>query len=159
MAMDQNETASERKSLKKQLQNNTLALLEERIQRRTEARLARIGEDPALIDARLQALDREWDIDRAIEAQVAAVSMFGFVLGLTRRGRRLFGLPTIAATFLLQKTLQGWSNSPVVTFRRLGFRTTQEIEKERLVLKSRRGDFEHLRWRQATHEPSLRTDH
>jgi hypothetical protein len=43
-------------------------------------------------------------------------------------------LTAAAATFLLQHALQGWS-PPVPVLRRLGFRTANEIEAERRVLR------------------------
>ena len=42
--------------------------------------------------------------------------------------------------FLLQHALQGWC-PPVPVFRRLGVRTTAEIDRERYALKALRGDF------------------
>jgi hypothetical protein len=45
--------------------------------------------------------------------------------------------------FLLQHALQGWC-PPVPVFRRLGVRTTAEIDRERYALKALRGDFKRL---------------
>lgn len=63
----------------------------------------------------------------------------GIVLGA--RGSRTWLLLSAAVTaFLLQHALQGWC-PPVPVLRRLGFRTTQEIERERQAVKALRGDF------------------
>ena len=51
--------------------------------------------------------------------------------------------PVIVCGFLLQHAIQGWC-PPVPVFRRLGVRTSFEIEQERYALKSLRGDFQGL---------------
>ena len=57
--------------------------------------------------------------------------------------RRLLILPVMVAGFLLQHAVQGWC-PPVPVFRRLGFRTANEIDAERYALKAIRGDFDDL---------------
>ncbi len=112
----------------------------ERITRQTEGNVAYYStRDPRLLDLRLHELDREWDIERILEANAATVSLIG--LGLTRfvsRGWIL--LPLAVAGFLLQHAIQGWC-PPVTLFRRLGVRTQREIDEERYALKAIRGDF------------------
>jgi hypothetical protein len=88
---------------------------------------------------RLDELDREWDIERALEANAAAVSLIGLALGRLV-SRRWYFLPTAVATFLLQHAVQGWC-PPVGLFRRYGVRTQREIDEERYALKLMRGDF------------------
>jgi hypothetical protein len=94
---------------------------------------------PEEIDRRLMELDEEWDIERALETQAASVMLFGSFMGLLA-GRKWFILPTVVSGFLLQHALQGWC-PPVGLFRRLGIRTSREIENERAALKALRGDF------------------
>jgi len=111
------------------------------IRRQTEENVARIAAaGPAAIECRLAELDREWDIERTLEANAAAVSLFGSVLGFTV-DRRFFALPAVVSAFLLQHALQGWC-PPVPLFRHLGFRTADEIDHERYTLKALRGDFD-----------------
>jgi hypothetical protein len=45
--------------------------------------------------------------------------------------------------FLLQHAVQGWC-PPIIWFRRLGVRTSTEIDHERNALKALRGDFRHV---------------
>ena len=111
----------------------------ERIIRRTDSNVRSYAADRRLIDLRLQDLDREWDIERVLEANAAAVSLFGLALGRLI-SRRWYFLPTAVATFLLQHAVQGWC-PPVSVFRRLGIRTQREIDEERYALKLMRGDF------------------
>jgi hypothetical protein len=112
----------------------------ERIARETEARVAgcAAGGVPA-IERRLAELDREWDIERAIEANASSLALTGVLLG-TFVDRRILVLPALVAGFLLQHALQGWC-PPVPVLRRLGFRTQTEIDQERYALKALRGDF------------------
>ena len=91
------------------------------------------------ISRRLQELDEEWDIERAIEANAAAASLLGLTFGLLGRSR-WFLLPAAASGFLLQHAVQGWC-PPIPVLRRLGFRTSFEIEQERQALKLLRGDY------------------
>jgi hypothetical protein len=115
----------------------------EAIRRHTEetvARVARAG--PEAIERRLRELDREWDIERTLEANAASVGLIGLGLGAFVN-RRLYILPGLVCGFLLQHALQGWC-PPVPIFRRLGFRTASEIDHERYALKVLRGDFRSL---------------
>jgi hypothetical protein len=91
------------------------------------------------IPRRLRELDEEWDIERAIEANAAGIGLIGVMLGATR-DRRWLVLPALVSTFLFQHAVQGWC-PPVPILRRLGFRTSFEIEEERQALKALRGDY------------------
>ena len=95
------------------------------------------------IPQRLHALDREWDIERAIEANAATLGLLGVTLAATHN-RRWLALPALVTGFLLQHAVQGWC-PPVPVLRRLGFRTTFEIEEERQALKALRGDYKKVR--------------
>ncbi|HWC51850.1 MAG TPA: hypothetical protein VG453_09180 [Nitrospira sp.] len=114
--------------------------LNERIIRQTENNVGRYAVDSRLIDMRLKELDREWDIERTLEVNAAAVSLIGLSLGRLVN-RRWYVLPTAVAAFLLQHAVQGWC-PPVGLFRRLGVRTQREIDEERYALKLIRGDFD-----------------
>ena len=112
----------------------------EAIRRRTHEDIARIAAGgPEAIDRRLAELDREWDIERTLEANAATVALVGLGLG-TFVDRRFYLLPAAVAGFLLQHAVQGWC-PPMPVFRRLGVRTASEIEEERYALKALRGDF------------------
>ena len=114
-----------------------------RIQHETRARIARFrNASPAVISQRLAELEREWDIERVLEANAATVSMLGITLGATHH-RRWFVLPAVVGGFLLQHAIQGWC-PPLALFRRMGIRTQREIDEERFALKVLRGDFRHV---------------
>lgn len=87
---------------------------------------------PDEIPARLRALDREWDVERALATGSSCLSLLGLAIGLSGR-RGGFLLPLAVQGFYLQHTLQGWC-PPLPVFRRLGFRTPNEIEAERCAL-------------------------
>ena len=92
------------------------------------------------ITKRLEQLDREWDIERTLEANAASIMLIGLTLGAFAHWLFFF-LPVIVAAFLLQHALQGWC-PPVPIFRRRGVRTASEIDEERTALRILRGDFE-----------------
>jgi hypothetical protein len=123
---------------------NTPRVLNEKIRRQTELRVAECAAGGLdAIERRLAELDREWDIERVLEANAASLSVVGTLLGLFR-SRRFLILPAAVGGFLLQHALQGWC-PPVPLLRRLGVRTQTEIEVERYALKALRGDFVFVR--------------
>lgn len=87
-----------------------------------------------VINERLEELDAEWDIERTLEANAAAVSLVGLTLGATLN-KRWFLLPTAVSLFLLQHAIQGWC-PPLEVFRQMGVRTSAEIDRERHALQS-----------------------
>ncbi len=102
-------------------------------------RLVDFALHPERINERLHQLDREWDIERALEANASTFALAGLTLGLGV-DRRWLTLPVLVAGFLLQHAVQGWC-PPLPVLRRLGFRTQREIDSERYALKALRGDF------------------
>lgn len=110
-----------------------------RIRRQIEINVHYYALHPHEIDRRLEELDREWDIERMLEATAATLALSGTVLGILRH-RGFLMLPLAVAAFLLQHALQGWC-PPVSVLRRQGVRTAAEIASERAALKALRGDF------------------
>ena len=124
----------------RRVQRNTDVEINARIRRQIEANVAYYAQHPEEIGRRLDELDREWDIERTLEANAASIGFTGVALGaLVHRGWLL--LPAAVTAFLLQHALQGWC-PPVPFFRRRGVRTAEEIGEERYALKVLRGDFE-----------------
>ena len=104
-----------------------------------QARLVYYSHQLDRIEQRLGELDQEWDIERMLQANAAAVVLVSLLLGLGSRKWRI--LPWVVGGFLLQHAIQGWC-PPVEVFRRMGMRTTREIDQERFALKALRGDFQ-----------------
>ena len=122
---------------------HTAEAVNEQIRRQTEENVARYAvAGPDAIGRRLAELDREWDIERTLEANAASISLIGLALGAAV-DRRFFIVPGLVAGFLLQHAVQGWC-PPVTFFRRRGFRTSSEIDQERYALKALRGDFRNV---------------
>jgi hypothetical protein len=114
---------------------NTAGAVNERIDRQIEVNvLSYRNKTPDQIRRRIWDLEREWDIERALELMASSLSLTGIVLGLTK-GKRWFLLPTGVLSFLFMHAVQGWC-PPVPILRRLGFRTREEIDRERYALKS-----------------------
>lgn len=109
----------------------------EGIMRRRVAAYAELG--PEYIERRLQRLEREWDIERVLELNAAVAFASGVALG-TVVNKRWFALPVAVAFFLGQHALQGWC-PPLTLFRKMGYRTRAEIDKEKHALMAVRGDF------------------
>jgi hypothetical protein len=117
---------------------NTVEEIDRRIRRELEARVCYYAQRPQEIDGRLEELDQEWDLERLLQTNVGIFSLAGLALGVMRG--RWYLLSAVAATFLIQQAVEGWC-PPVPVFRRLGIRTTGEIDHERYALKALRGDF------------------
>jgi len=120
----------------------------EQINRRIQDQIRRnvahyCGCSAELIDLRLKELDEEWDVERALEFNAAALATSSIVLGVFGR-KRWFLLAAVVTGFLAQHALQGWC-PPLPILRRLGMRTAYEIDQERYALKALRGDFQGLK--------------
>ncbi len=96
------------------------------------------------INRRLEDLDHEWDIERALEANAAAAMAASLLIAKVGKSKAWLLMPAAIAGFLLQHALSGWC-PPVPIMRRLGFRTAAEIDVERYALKAVRGDFRNIR--------------
>jgi hypothetical protein len=118
---------------------HTADAVNRRLRQETESRVAYFAEHPDEIDARVGELDREWDIERVLEANASMIAFAGVALGATV-DRRWLALPALVTAFLFQHAVQGWC-PPIPVLRRLGVRTASEIDEERYALKALRGDF------------------
>ncbi len=94
------------------------------------------------IEGHIRSLDREWDIERMLEANASFFSILGVALALMT-SKKWLALPAIVSGFLMQQVWQG-SSPPVELLRRMGMRTRSEIQQERCALKALRGDFDDL---------------
>ncbi len=119
---------------------HTRESINEEIRREAEARVRYYADHPGEIEDRLDELDREWDVERLLETNAAALT--GTILGIAV-DRRYLLLPLAVTAFLLQHAVQGWC-PPLPILRRLGVRTAREIETERYALMALRGDFDDL---------------
>jgi hypothetical protein len=115
----------------------------EHIRQQTQRSVMYYAEHPEQIEARLEELDREWDIERTLEVNMSSIALTGLVLAATVNRKWLL-LPATVLGFFMQHALQGWC-PPLPALRRLGVRTTKEIAAERNALKIIRGDYEKAR--------------
>ncbi len=122
---------------------NTAGDINRRIARDAEVRLAYYRDHPDEIADRIRELDLEWDVDRVLEANAATLAFAGVAFG-AMGSRAWLVLPALVTSFLLQHAVQGWC-PPLPVLRRIGFRTAEEISRERYALKALRGDFDDLR--------------
>ena len=117
---------------------------QERLDAELMARVAQLARAPRSgLGARIRELEREWDIERVLEASAALVGGAGVLLA-ARSNRRWLLLPALVTGFLLQHALQGWC-PPLEPLRRMGIRTRREIDLELHAVKALRGDYDQLR--------------
>ena len=112
----------------------------EEILREMRERIASYASRPQdEVERRLDELDGEWDLERALQVNAAVLSLAGLVLGVTR-DRKWLWMPGVVAGFLLQHAVSGWC-PPVEVLRRWKLRTREEIDAEKFALRAQRGDF------------------
>ncbi len=90
-----------------------------------------VAAGPDAIEQRLTALQKEWDIDRVLMANFAALVFLQLVAA--RRDRRWLWGPLVQTPFLMMHAVAGWC-PPSLWFRPMGFRTRSEIQAEREML-------------------------
>lgn len=108
-------------------------------------------ESPEVIGRRIEELDREFDVERTLQANASTLALAGIGLAVAH-DRRWLALPATVLGFLLLHATQGWC-PPLPVLRRLGVRTRGEIDRERFVLKYLRGDFAGIDWASARRAP------
>jgi hypothetical protein len=97
---------------------------------------------PAAIEQRLTALGREWTSGRLVKVTTAIGILGGLILaGFVNIWWLL--LPVAMGLLLIQYAFSRVSLLTLL-FRGLGFRSSLEIEHERMALKALRGDFRHI---------------
>ena len=111
---------------------NTSEKVNHDIQMYTQNSIYFYRRNPQLIEQRLDELDKEWDIERILETNAASLIVASSTLGFLVN-KKFFAIPFVVGTFLLQHALQGWC-PPLPILRRLGYRTTAEIQEEREAL-------------------------
>jgi len=95
-----------------------------------------------LIEVRLKRLEKEWDIERMLQLNAGVLSLTGTALGIIVN-KKWLTLPVAVSVLLTQQAIKGW-RLPVPVLRAFGFRTRQEIDKEKYALKTLRGDFDNI---------------
>lgn len=98
--------------------------------------------DRESISRHIEALDREWDVERYLQMNAGLVSLSGVVLGALV-SRRFLVLPAAVFGFFFQHATQGWC-PPLPVFRKMQVRTRREINREKYALKALRGDFDEV---------------
>ena len=114
------------------------------IDRETEGRIQRFaGKSSEEITGQIDALEREWDMERLLETNASILSLAGLSAFAGSQNKKWLILPGVVMSFLVQHSVQGWC-PPMPLFRKLGVRTRQEIEREKYALKALRGDFNQI---------------
>lgn len=125
------------------VRDHSAPIVNRRIDELTRNRIEHVVRDGReAIVRRLEQLDHEWDVDRALMVNFAIVGGAAYAAGLYRHthrpwfGRRRNGwlqFFSVQLGFLLLHGTVGWC-PPLPVFRRLGVRTKSEIEAERRAL-------------------------
>lgn len=110
-----------------------------KIDSRTRRNVREYAGHPDEIGGRIGHLEREWDVERTLEANASTLALFGAAMG-TFVNRKWFLLTGGVLGFLFQHAISGWC-PPLPVLRKLGVRTRSEIDREKYALKAIRGDL------------------
>jgi hypothetical protein len=136
----QTNMAAENNRQQERVRNSTAEEVNEAVDEKTAANVRRFGyAGTGILSHRLEELNQEWDIEKVLEVNAAALALTGLALG-SLVNKKWYLLSGLVTGFLLQHGLQGWC-PPLPLFRKLGIRTKNEINEERTALKALRGDF------------------
>lgn len=86
------------------------------------------------IKSRIEELNKEWDIDRVLETNAAIVILLSTILGI-KVDKKWFLVSGITGGFLFEHAIKGWC-PPLPFFRKLGVRTSAEINYEKQALRN-----------------------
>ena len=125
------------------VRSSTSSAQNQRIDREIVTNVANYGaQGKAAIRARVDELDKKWDIERTLEVNAGILSVAGAVLALTVNKRWAI-LPAVVGTFLVQHAIQGWC-PPLPLFRMMGIKSRPELDREKYALKALRHDFKNV---------------
>jgi hypothetical protein len=94
------------------------------------------------ISARIESLEKEWDLTRTLTTMAAGLGFFGLIAGLVGgKSWRIF--TWMSLPMLFAHSLGRWV-PPAEGLRRMGVRSCKDIEAEKYALKALRGDFKNI---------------
>jgi hypothetical protein len=124
------------------VRKNTPSKTNKKIDDQILSNIEKYSKAPHLIPDRIKELDKEWDIERVLELNMATLAIIGISLATFVNIYWLI-LPAIVLLFFIQHAVQGWC-PPIPVFRYFNVRTRPEIDREKYALKAIRGDFSNL---------------
>ncbi len=114
--------------------------MDRRVEEAIGAQLRYCAGNRRRIARRLRELDEEWDLESVLESNASIVTALGVIAGAVAN-RRVPSVPVSWAASLVRLAANGLLPlEPLL--RRLGLRTSREIEIERTALTIMRGDLE-----------------
>lgn len=132
-------TAVSSRAVEDRVRRATAPEQNQQIDRQTDANILHYANAmPAVIDERIEELDREWDVERLLAVNAGTVALAGLLLGATRDKKWLI-LPGITVALLVNFNLRGWAPA-LPLLRHLGIRTRSEIDRERAALLDSKAD-------------------
>lgn len=128
----------------KRVRRNTPRSINEKIDLVTLENIRKYAHAPNQeVRTRLKQLDREWDIERTLEVNMAALALTGIALSIWV-SRKWLILPSVVLGFFIQHAIQGWC-PPLPLIRAFKVRTRTEIDQEKFALKAMRGDLNRVK--------------
>jgi hypothetical protein len=127
----------------KRVEMHTSNNINKEIEHKTEENLVKFqNANFDVLTNRIKQLDREWDTERVLEANAATSIIVSSIIGFFS-SPYWFIITGIINFFLFEHAIQGWC-PPLPLIRRLGIRTQEEIQVEKMAVKFMRGDFNNI---------------
>ncbi|MDS0528067.1 DUF2892 domain-containing protein [Clostridium sp. SHJSY1] len=118
---------------RKRMKINTNKCVNSKIKRKTLENIEDYTNEPDdEIRCRIAKLNKEWDVEKLLQANAGAILIFSYILG-TKVDKKWFSITGIVGGFLLQHAFQGWCPASSL-LRQLGIRNCSEIDFEKEVL-------------------------
>lgn len=100
-----------------------------------------VRQGPDAVTARLQDLEKEWDAERLLHLHASTLALCGVSLSAATGKRRWLLVPAVVLPLSIADGVLG-SRRMAGLWKRLGLRTRDQVERERLALRMLRGDFD-----------------
>ena len=124
------------------VKNATPPSINQKIESDTWQRVAGfVNKSPQEISARIEELNKEWDIERYLGVNMSTLAFTGLATAAITKNKKWNILPAVVLGFFFQHSVQGWC-PPLPLLRLFKIRTSKEIEQEKYALKLLRGDFD-----------------
>lgn len=118
----------------------TPSSINEKIESRTWQRVSEYEDKSDFeISARINELNKEWDIERYLGVNMSTLALIGVALTYFVHMNWVI-LPAVVLLFFFQHSIHDWC-PPLPILRLFKIRTSKEIEQEKYALKVLRGDF------------------
>jgi hypothetical protein len=120
-------------SILDRIEQHTKPEINKRIHKQMDRNIDYYQQHKEEIGQRIEELQNEWTTDRVFLTAGGAMALSSAILTTATNNRRFAVMSAVAGSFLLMYSIAGWA-PPLALLRRLGIRTSSEVDDERCAL-------------------------